>query len=88
MTGASNKAVNGTYLPFNRVGMPSLLARLSRKLGRGQAATELRWLRDASNDEKEFQRMVIRRLKDEPLQYILGLVLSGLYSVLPLIAFS
>ena len=53
------------------------LARLGSVLGRQAAAQELRWMHEAakgeSNTDNVLEQMVARRLRGEPLQYILGL---------------
>ncbi|KAI0358403.1 S-adenosyl-L-methionine-dependent methyltransferase [Trametes cingulata] len=60
--------------------VPSLLAHLSRAIGRESAQNELRWMRQALDDPpdgirppvKTLEEMVARRVRGEPLQYILG----------------
>ncbi|KAI0663539.1 S-adenosyl-L-methionine-dependent methyltransferase [Cubamyces menziesii] len=60
--------------------MASLLARLSRAIGRESAQRELRWMRQALQDPsnripptaRTVEDMVERRIRGEPLQYILG----------------
>lgn len=55
-----------------------LLTTLSASLGASQAATELRWMRqaiDAGASTVSIDDMVARRVRGEPLQYILGNIL-------------
>lgn len=49
-----------------------LLALLSDALGPAQAANELRWMNRTLNSRLSLHDMVARRIRGEPLQYILG----------------
>ena len=49
-----------------------LSVRLASVLGRQSAAQELRWMRELKPSDAELSQMVERRLRGEPLQYILG----------------
>ncbi|KAK0221042.1 S-adenosyl-L-methionine-dependent methyltransferase [Armillaria nabsnona] len=53
--------------------MSILLQQLAAHLGRSQATFELKWMSVfAETSKKSLSELVDRRLKDEPLQYILG----------------
>ncbi|KAG7442793.1 S-adenosyl-L-methionine-dependent methyltransferase [Guyanagaster necrorhizus] len=53
--------------------MSMLLQRLAAYLGHSQAALELKWMSAfAETSKQSLSELVDRRLKDEPLQYILG----------------
>ncbi|KAK0205310.1 S-adenosyl-L-methionine-dependent methyltransferase [Desarmillaria ectypa] len=53
--------------------MNILLQRLAAHLGHSQAALEIKWMSEfAETSKKSLSELVDRRLKDEPLQYILG----------------
>ena len=50
---------------------------LAQRIGVTQAQNELRWMREASGNGQasspaSFERMLARRVRGEPLQYILG----------------
>ncbi|KAF9482159.1 S-adenosyl-L-methionine-dependent methyltransferase [Pholiota conissans] len=49
-----------------------LLAALDASLGPSQAARELRWMRAAAPPDAQLADMLARRVRGEPLQYILG----------------
>ncbi|KAH8119078.1 S-adenosyl-L-methionine-dependent methyltransferase [Phellopilus nigrolimitatus] len=49
-----------------------LVAQLSVALGRSSAAQELKWMSESSSSTSTLEKMVERRLRGEPLQYILG----------------
>jgi len=55
--------------------LADLIARLATGLGRQSARLELRWMREAltpSDPPTTLVAMLERRLRGEPLQYILG----------------
>ncbi|KAI5123037.1 hypothetical protein M0805_000473 [Coniferiporia weirii] len=56
---------------------PTLVAQLSAALGRRSAVQELRWMGESSRDPSALEKMVARRLRGEPLQYILSTQLFG-----------
>jgi len=58
-----------------------LLALLSDALGPAQAASELRWMNRALDSRISLQDMVARRLRGEPLQYILGIPVLPMWSL-------
>lgn len=56
-----------------------MLSRLATALGASQAKRELRWMRaavDSAAVATDLDAMVARRVRGEPLQYILGNPLS------------
>ncbi|KAF9010354.1 S-adenosyl-L-methionine-dependent methyltransferase [Hymenopellis radicata] len=60
-----------------------LLQRLSTRLGHSQARLELKWLTEHATKAKvSLEELVERRMRDEPLQYILGTQPFGPLSLL------
>lgn len=58
------------YMP--RLAFHDALNTLTKHLGRESAALELRWLKEAARDASHLHAMISRRVRGEPLQYILG----------------
>ena len=68
-----HRMLNSIHLP------PPLFSRLVNALGAQQAKYELRWMRQSlqlyphsSNPKVDLEDMIHRRVRGEPLQYILG----------------
>ena len=57
-----------------------LLAKLSVSLGHHAAKQELKWMQEKCSHRLTLETMVDRRLKGEPLQYILGEFSVYIYS--------